>query len=476
MARPKLNPPTFKRYIPQLFKETLDMVSYPRKENLYVIVDLIYSRNQYFKSATQKLYGFSQIPMSVFKKLLPSSNHLLEDMNYLIDNKFLIRNEWYDYQRGTSKGYKIAEEYLSKTVGVTIQNPKINKRIKDEKDNMRERRVKNLAFQKSKYYKTFNIKYAEAMSFINEKVRKEIRSLAVRYQILISSQSIEYLISGKGHYKITRSQFTETNGKNELNNIIHRYISNEIQINRINDGFLYFKRNKTNGRLDTNLTCLASCLRPFLVSDSDLYSIDIKNSQPFFLYTILKDEEGIDSAELARYKELVVWSATPNSVGLYEYLMQEYDIYFRRTTTREKMKSLVFKVFYSQNAAYTHEKAFFSNLFPSINLWMTQVKEKDHTKLAIQLQSIESHIILDVIMPALLSQNILPYTIHDSFVCVEDEVQTIMDTAYSILEDFYGCKPNLHKDCISNLTEEEYDTIEDFETFLIEWNEANTIE
>ena len=474
MARPKLPPPTFKRYIPQLLKETLDLVSYPRKENLYVIIDRIYSRNQYFKSPTQKLYGYSEIPMCVFKKLLPTSNHLIEDMNFLIDNKFIIRNEWYNYLQGKSKGYKIAEEYLSKTVGIVIQNPKINKRIKDGKDSMREKTVKNLAFQKSKYYKTFNIKYAEAMSFINEKVRKEIRSLAVSHQILVSPQSIEQLINGNGHHKFIRGQFTEANGKNELNNIIHRYISNEIQINRIKDGFLYFKRNKTNGRLDTNLTCLASCLRPFLVSKSDLYSIDLKNSQPFFLYTILKDEEGIDSAELARYKELVVWSSTPNSVGLYEWLMAAYEVYSGTTTTREKMKSFVFKVFYSKNASFSHEKSFFSNLFPSISQWMTQVKEKDYKRLAIQLQSIESHIILDVIMPALLCQNILPYTIHDSFVCEQDEVQIIMDTVYSILEDFYGCKPNLHKDCISNLIEEDENMIEDFEAFLIELNQDDS--
>ena len=31
-----------------------------------------------------------------------------------------------------------------------------------------------------------------------------------------------------------------------------------IRINAINDGFLFFKRNDTNGRLDSNLTSLPS--------------------------------------------------------------------------------------------------------------------------------------------------------------------------------------------------------------------------
>jgi len=49
--------------------------------------------------------------------------------------------------------------------------------------------------------------------------------------------------------------------------------------------FRYFKRNKTNNRLDTNLTNLKKELRNFIVGN--YVSIDLKNSQPFFLAILI---------------------------------------------------------------------------------------------------------------------------------------------------------------------------------------------
>lgn len=50
--------------------------------------------------------------------------------------------------------------------------------------------------------------------------------------------------------------------------------------------FRFFKRNKTNYRLDTNFTNLKSDLRQFI--RGDFVSIDLKNSQPFILSQLLK--------------------------------------------------------------------------------------------------------------------------------------------------------------------------------------------
>jgi hypothetical protein len=49
-----------------------------------------------------------------------------------------------------------------------------------------------------------------------------------------------------------------------------------------NKDMRYFKRNKTNNRLDTNITNLPKVLRRFILTPN-LVSIDLKNSQPFIL-------------------------------------------------------------------------------------------------------------------------------------------------------------------------------------------------
>lgn len=63
-------------------------------------------------------------------------------------------------------------------------------------------------------------------------------------------------------------------------------ISYRIAVDQIADKrFRYFKRNKTNNRLDTNFTNLKIDLRQFIVGD--YVQIDLRNSQPFFLAVLL---------------------------------------------------------------------------------------------------------------------------------------------------------------------------------------------
>ena len=54
-----------------------------------------------------------------------------------------------------------------------------------------------------------------------------------------------------------------------------------ISLNQLKDKrFRYFKRNKTNNRLDTNITNLKKDLKQFIIGE--YVCIDLKNSQPFF--------------------------------------------------------------------------------------------------------------------------------------------------------------------------------------------------
>jgi hypothetical protein len=109
----------------------------------------------------QREYSFTEIPLSTFKEYLSDSNKIQQDINYLIDSGYVIRNNYYDYNEGRCKGYKIAEEYVSPKVGITITNPRINAKIKDKIKEMRKKKEKNLELQQKQFFKTFKIKHDE---------------------------------------------------------------------------------------------------------------------------------------------------------------------------------------------------------------------------------------------------------------------------------------------------------------------------
>lgn len=454
----------FNRYIPILIKEQLDQLTYSRKDNLYTVIDLINRKEIYYKSDLQRTYGFTEIALAQFKELLPSSDNLNEDIQFLIDHEFIRRNNFYSI--GTKcKSYKISSEFLGKSVGIKIQNHNINKRIAKQIDKNKRMKVKNLEFAKTDYYKTFRIDVDCANRAILNKALEEIRNLCHRINIRLSDAEILCIISCKQDSLKNRMLIILNKEGKELHNILHRYMVYATRINSINDGFLFFKRNKTNGRLDSNLTSLPSFLRPFIISNESLMNIDIKNSQPYFLYTLIANKPEINPNELANYKDLVIGGT------LYEYLGERFKANYGKQRTRNQIKEMLFKIYYSKNDSFVPLKQFFASQFPSIMDYINKTNAINNSTLAIQLQTIESYSILDVIMPLLEQKGIRPFTIHDSFVCKESESKIIVEVFNGKFAELYGIAPALHQDYINRDIEGDEDLIEDFEAFIIELND-----
>lgn len=457
----------FNRYVPILIKQRLDELDYTRKDNLYTIIDLINRKEIYFKSDLQRNYGYSEICLAQFKELLPTSNYLNEDLNFLIDEGLIMRNEYFTWGY-KSKAYKIPSEYLGKAIGVKIQNENINKRIAKQIEKYKRIKVKSLEFAKSQYFKNFKVDIEGAHKAILEKAINEISDLCVSLNFPLHKIHIKEIIECSPNSKKTRHFITEQKDGKELLNILHRYMVYTTRINAINDGFLFFKRNKTNGRLDTNLTSLPSFLRQFIISDEPLMNIDIKNSQPYFLYVLLKNKSELEQSELEKYKELTV------SGELYDFLKVEFNRIYKKDWTREQMKIMLFKIFYSKTTSFFIYKQFFSQYFPTIMEYISNTNTKQHNTLAVQLQTIESFTVLDIIMPLLGANGIRPYTIHDSFVCKQSESDNIMETINNKFVELYGVAPSMHKDYISLIDDDDDDLITDFEEFLRELNSLDT--
>jgi hypothetical protein len=336
---------------------------------------------------------------------------------------------------------------------------KINKRIHDFRIEEKERKVKNVNFLKTDYYLNFKIKYQQAIEFVYNQSITGIKEILTKIRFIMNDQDILDLINGEGKYQLHKAVITKSICCDQFYQIINRHISYIHCIENINDGFLFFKRNKTNGRLDTNLTSLPSCLRPFLISDSPLYSIDLKSSQPFFLYTEIKDNPNIDPTELELYKSLVVSGDSEN--GLYEFICDEYKKNHNRNYTRNDAKQLIFKIFYSEITSFKKQREFFSSFFPTILKYIDSKKSNSYKDFSVDLQSIESKTILDTIVPKLKPLQIKPYTIHDSFIVRYEDVDKVYSTTVDTIKELYGYCPKLHLDCItSNSIEDRNDNSE----------------
>lgn len=446
----------YNKVIPILIHNELTNCNYKRKDDLAIIIDSIYRSQIYFKNDLQKKWGFAPVPQSVFAKYIGNKSNIKPAIDYAIESGWIKRygdTEKCDgfYKIGTqAKTYKITSEYLGTTKNWLITDKTINKKVQKIINAYRKLPLKYLSYSKSNYFKTFSIDKNQAFKAIEDKAIEAIRTAIKPNESITHQECLTLIRCTKDNTYLKYRLSNETN--KSINNILHCVIMQQLQVQSINEGYLFYKRNKTNGRLDSNLTSLPGFLKVFIINDrgEDLVNIDIKNSQPFFFYTLLKNDNTIHPIELEKYKSLVL------SGNLYEYLIEEYSKItttpsFRSKTQEEKrdyMKSILFKIFYSQVSSYQPYKTFFFSMFPTIMVFINEKNRLKHNTMAIELQTMESFTIIDKLLIKLQDKKITPLTIHDSFLCAESEVDTIMHEINEVFTHLYDCVPSFHVDVI----------------------------
>ncbi|NPD47113.1 hypothetical protein [Lentimicrobium sp. S6] len=242
----------------------------------------------------------------------------------------------------------------------------------------------------------------------------------------------------------------------------------------------YFKRNKTNKRLDTNLTNLKSDLRQFI--KGDFTSIDLKNSQPYLLSKLLqnliqapKDDitipySGVFSLfnpmlyfglkAVTKIQKSLKISLFTKNVSFLEFCNSTlngtlYDdlLSLTNSSSRIDMKKMIFIVFFSRNKVrknnydfipYKKEKEIFSKPYPFVYETIKRLKEKDHSKLAIYLQRIESYIFIDTIAKRLVEANIIPLTIHDSVLVPSEQSKEALSIIKDTFKKLFNEVPTFH--------------------------------
>lgn len=269
-----------------------------------------------------------------------------------------------------------------------------------------------------------------------------------------------------------------------------------------NKNFRMSRNKASDNRLHTNLTNLSKKLRQFVKYKGEtLYSLDIKNSQPFFITVLIEglinnnrnierninkvygNNNGIISkisstllsdkgfreefetlkkwtSEGVFYNEIIkIYNLQKGNNG--KYKVKVYIANKKKTkeegfeSIREASKRLTLRLLYTPaKRGDEHYKAFKSR-FPKICDFFVFLKnyssgEDSHKKFPKLLQHIEADCIIDDVTKKIAKKHPHApiFTIHDSIVTTEEYIDKFQDLMYSYISEYTnGLTPKLSKEC-----------------------------
>jgi len=128
------------------------------------------------------------------------------------------------------------------------------------------------------------------------------------------------------------------------------------------------------------------------------------------------------SLNLTDKQDVNIFIKLVTSGEFYPYLMTEFDKNDIHYIDKTDFKEQLFTVFFGRNSAkyVCRSVKLFANLFPNVQRLFEYIKKDEHNQLAILLQRIESHVILNKVAPAISEQYPeIPFiTKHDSLLPV----------------------------------------------------------
>lgn len=264
-------------------------------------------------------------------------------------------------------------------------------------------------------------------------------------------------------YKLYTEQFKDD---------IDKYNSQKSSAILIENGQIFYSTDNTSGRFHSNATNIKSELRPFLrINGEPLGNIDVVNCQPLLSTIILTNPSKVSymatnpafalllqtlkvshKHDVKKYISLVV------SGKIYEYLKAEFskqDL----NLTRKETKIQVLRILFARNRKPKDEinalaRAIFIESFPTVHRIFSKVrgsekggKTTNFKRFAILLQSIESYLMLEVILKRIYRElpGVIAITIHDSIMTglLTNQVEAVKKIMEEELTAFVGCKPQI---------------------------------
>lgn len=370
--------------------------------------NLIYLDNHYEGKAT----NFYIQDINTYKRLL---NHRLKDYNNLDVNLL----------------------YIPYCVSNRIEIAPVSTVNNNETENQKNRilegfyKIKILISRGNRSYFTGN--YVSDSEFINN-APKHIKKMGSYFRKKFALDTERALKYAENKYQ---NEVDDAIRKDEEKKAYNRYISRISSIRLIDKGklnkSLRFHRNKTNKRLDTNLTNMASDLKQFIIGWDRMVYLDLKNSQPVLFNAILKDYYKKGSNDLKR--EIDNYRVCTLNGSWYETLMEIFN------EDRKTCKEIWMCIAYSKNKSYQQYKKPFKRVYPKIYNIIENIKKKNYKEFAIELQKLESKIFIDKICKELVNVGIIPFTVHDALIVNKDEQEQTLNIMNMVFIEYLGDSP-----------------------------------
>jgi hypothetical protein len=204
---------------------------------------------------------------------------------------------------------------------------------------------------------------------------------------------------------------------------------NLYSIYSIDSGHLFYHFDHY-GRMHTNFTILKSEVRKnhLFIDGVRTKECDIPNSQPMFLYKMMRDSKTkwVDESELTFYGELLMGGI------FYDYFMGVAGL------SRKEVKKMIYRVFFGKNHWNSKADGYFGKHFPTIHNYIKLYKKEqgDYRTLAYKLQRQESEFMFNHFLPIVyLRLPDVPFvTVHDSVLYpeyVDEQVREIFRTSFN---------------------------------------------
>jgi hypothetical protein len=260
------------------------------------------------------------------------------------------------------------------------------------------------------------------LTFDHKLLSRRLRGIEKKHQ---SRPVLQHLREQLGRLSVDMTTFDKRFDRSPNR---HYYLAH---LQTITDGFLRFTVDEFAGRVHTNVSNMYKPLRTLLRVDNEpesLGEIDIKNSQPLFLGLAAKAKGCHDN----RYLELC------EAGELYDHLASRIGL------LRDSAKHEFVVALYARNGYRSLMKRVFEIEFPKMAAFVLKVKERDHTRLARQMQRAERRFILDTVCLRLmrLRKDMFITTIHDAILARKADCDLVVSV---IREDFarLGVAPKL---------------------------------
>ena len=378
----------------------------------------------------------------LYNTILNISNNDNFDKNFLYHYLFIISHiRTYPYiNRKYSKGdfIPVNMKTLRKLISYDYANIFIDNLVSAgilECDNFIEIRKKSRGFRINKKYlsEKFNLIDIKDVR-LREKLQKNL--LKDKYELLKGSDSYQFVTECMEHVDIdveSCNNYTD-NFVPDANKAEYYKTATEIF------DVKFAVKDKTAERLHNNLTNLPTQLRKFTsYKGQKLSQIDLKNSQPLFLYTLLS-KMSIDDKELLKYKTVVT------EIGFYEFFAEKLKYNLTAENRKEFKQNIFGGVLFNSNKTNLSEyEKIFKDEFPEIFYVIRYIKSKKYQDVAIMLQREESRFIFNCVDKIVweTKKRIPLLTIHDSICTTFGNEQTVYDIMKNEFEKNYNICPKL---------------------------------